>query len=457
MTVVGTRAGDRRRCGSAVVAAGIAFVGLVTLVGGAAGAATAASGPYVPGSAQAKTTLIVWDQEVRGGQNLVMTELNREFQRRNGNVKIRRVAKSFTDLQTTVKLAVSGPNPPDVVQANRGRDVMGLMVKGGLLLPLNKYSRRYKWSKRFSSGLTQLNSYSANGAAWGSGNLYGVSQVGQLVGAYYNKAKLKQLGLKVPRTFGEFERMLGVAKARGETPIAFGNIDKWPGIHEFQAVQNIFAKKDYLRSIIFARRVSFDSNPNRNAAAKLVDWVNKGYFTSGFNGVGYDPAWQGFAKGDGLLFITGTWLNPDLQKAMGRNVGFFLIPPRQGSSLVALGGAQLPFAITKKSRKPDIAARYLNFITSPYAMRLVLRNGGLPSVPVKGVKVAKGTAIADVLAAWDRVHKEDGMVEYLDHATPTMYNTISSAVQELTGMQISPDEFVRKVEADHEKFRRQSP
>ena len=41
-------------------------------------------------------TLTVWDQEVRGGQNKQMKQLNAEFMQKYPNVTIKRVAKSFT-------------------------------------------------------------------------------------------------------------------------------------------------------------------------------------------------------------------------------------------------------------------------------------------------------------------------------------------------------------------------
>src|SRR5687768_10910344 len=47
-------------------------------------------------------TLTVWDQEVRGGQRRQIERLNRAFQERYPNVTIKRVAKSFEDLNTTL-------------------------------------------------------------------------------------------------------------------------------------------------------------------------------------------------------------------------------------------------------------------------------------------------------------------------------------------------------------------
>src|SRR5215212_11883061 len=166
-------------------------------------------------AAAGDVTLTVWDQEVRGGQEAQIKRLNAAFQQRYPNVTIKRVAKSFTDLNTTLKLAVSGDDAPDVVQANQGRQVMGQLVKGGLLAPLDAYADAYGWEDRYSKVLIDLNRFSDDGTQFGSGSLYGLSQVGEIVGVFYNKRKVKTL----PKTFAEFEQQLAAAKAAGDVPI----------------------------------------------------------------------------------------------------------------------------------------------------------------------------------------------------------------------------------------------
>ena len=49
----------------------------------------------------------------------------------------------------------------------------------------------------------------------------------------------------------QFETALATAKAAGETPIQFGNLDKWPGIHTFEEPMLQFVSKDFARSWIF--------------------------------------------------------------------------------------------------------------------------------------------------------------------------------------------------------------
>ena len=398
-------------------------------------------------------TLTVWDQEVRGGQNAQIEQLNQEFMDEYPNVTIKRVAKSFTDLNKTLKLAVSDDEPPDVVQANQGRPVMGALVTAGLLAPLDGYANAYGWADRYSQTLLDLNSFSPDGATFGSGSLYGLSQVGEIVGVYYNSAKLDELGLEAPQTFDDFEAALESAKEAGEVPIQFGNLDKWPGIHEFQTVQNNSADKDYLRDFVFAQGdVSFSTDANVAAAEQLQSWVDAGYFTDGFNGVSYDDAWANFADGEGVFLITGTWLAADLEEQMGNDVGFFLMPPSQeGADPVSLGGEGLPFAVTSESDEPETAAAYIDFITNEHATEVITETGGLPA-PTGGSATPAGGVQADIFEAWEQLNSSDSIVPYIDYATPTFYDTITASVQELTADKTEPQEFVSTVDQDYTSF-----
>ena len=393
-------------------------------------------------------TLTVWDQEVRGGQRRQIERLNEAFQAKYPNVEIKRVAKSFTDLNTTLKLAVSGDRAPDVVQANQGRGVMGTLVKGGLLQPLDDYAEAYGWADRYSPVLLDLNRFTTDAATFGDGNLYGLSQMGEIVGLFYNRDKVPQ----PPSTFAELEDQLAAAKRDGDVPISFGNLDKWPGIHEFQAVQNAFTPADQVRDFVFAREgATFASPENEQAAAKLREWAESGYFTKDFNGVGYDPAYQQFAKGAGPFLIAGTWLLRDLTDLMGDKLGFMLVPGQEGAQPQSLGGESLPFAITAKSEHPEVAAAYIDFITNPDAADVLVETGNLPAMPADAQPT--GAAGEDVFEAWRTLADADGIVPYLDYATPTFYDTITAEVQQLMAGRRTPEEFAEALQGDFEKFR----
>ncbi len=396
-------------------------------------------------------TLTVWDQEVRGGQAEQIEALNTAFQEEYPNVTIDRTKRSFNDLQRTLRNAITSDEAPDVVQANNGRSDMGAFVENGLLQSLDGYADAYGWTDRFPESVRSLASYSEDGAVFGEGNLYGLPQVGELVGVWYNKAKLADLGLEVPQTTEEFQTALQAAKDAGELPVQFGNLDGWPGIHEFGFVQNQYVPREDIRALGFGQEgASWTSEENVQAAQTFTEWIEAGYFTPDFNGVGYDPAWQDFAGGEGVFLVSGTWLQADLTDALGDDVGFFLPPVGETGDLAVTGGTGLPFSITEASENADVAAAYIDFITSDEAMQMIQEAGNLPVVG--GSAEGATGAAAEVLDAWTTAGEEDALVPYLDYATPDFYDLLTAQVQELGGGSVDGEQFLATLEDEYSGF-----
>ncbi|MFE5164083.1 extracellular solute-binding protein [Streptomyces sp. NPDC056697] len=458
MELARTRA--RRTRGRAVPAA--LAVGVVLLAAGcvpgtdgsgAAGAGTGAA-TAIPDPAKAgRTTLTVWDQEIRGGTNGEIQQLNREFEKKYPNVRIKRVARSFTDLKTTLKLAVSGNNPPDVIQANQGYPDMVAFVRAGLLAPLDNYAGIYDWNTRYPGTLLGLNRVSADGNDFGRGRLYGISQTGEYIGLYYNKELLKKAGLQPPRTWGEFTDGLARLKDRGELPVQFGNLDKYPAIHTFGVLHDQLGAAD-ARDTVLGRGDGFDNAATKDAAATLADWMRRGYLPGGANGLGYDDAAKKFASGDGAYLLTGTWQLADLKKSMGGKLGIMPPPPaKAGGDPVTTGGQGLAWSITSRSRHPEVAAAYLDFLTDAHAADVMTRHGVLPAVPGKAAsRVSPDSADGQMVDGWKRLSAADGLVPYLDYSTPTFYDTLSAALQGVISRKTSPDAFAATLEKDYGAF-----
>ena len=400
-----------------------------------------------------KVTLSVWDQEVRGGQNAEITQLNKQFQAKYPNVTIKRTSKSFSDLKTTLKLALSGNNPPDVVEANQGYPDMVTFVKAGMLLPLDSYAKAYGWTKRYPSSLLALNRVSSDASHFGEGKLYGLSQMGEYVGVYYNKTKLKQLGLSAPATWSEFTADLAKIKAKGELPIQFGNLDKWPAIHTFGIIQAATAGKQEVRNLVFGTgNAKWTSAPTVQAATTLQQWAKKGYFPSGVNGIGYDDSNKQFAQGKGVFDITGTWEAATLKGPMGSSLGLMPTPP-SSKGLATTGGESLAFSVTSKSKNPDVAAAYIDFITNAHAADVMLKAGTLPAVPGPAADSLSSSSIeGQMVAGWQKINAANGLVPYLDYSTPTFYDTITAALQNLIGGKATPQQFTQTLQADYSKF-----
>lgn len=410
--------------------------------------------PEAP-AAPEEITLVVWDQFYRDVEGEVMDTLNAEFEAAHPGVKIERVVKTLDDLKITLKLALSQADGPDVAQVNQGRSDMGAMVQADLLLPLNDYSATYKWDERFSASVASRNSFTADGVTFGQGNLYGVSPTAEVVGVYYNKTIFDANGWTVPASFTDFEALLATIKAAGYTPISFGSLEGWNAIHEFSAVQHLLVPLEEIDNFVFGiNNANFDTTENQEAARIMQDWVGKGYFTDGFAGIGYDDANKLFKAGQGgVITITGSWLAGELVGDTDQEFGFFLLPADPDQHQVAIGGVGIPFAIRKTSTHADLAAEYLDWMTSPRAAELWANSGMVPAMPLPAGYAAEGDPLFnDTLVAWDTINSENAVGHYIDWATPTIYDTLVAELQKLFGLQITPAEFTAAVQADYAAF-----
>jgi len=404
-----------------------------------------------PSETSGEQILLVWDQFYRDEESKVIETLNAEFEAAHPGVKIQREVKVLADLQTTVKLALSQADGPDVAQVNQGRNDMGALVEAGLLLPLNTYLDEYNWSSVFSTSVASRNSFTEDGKTFGTGNLYGVSPTAEVVGVFYNKDIFKANKWDVPTTFEDFEALLAEIKDAGITPISFGSLDGWNAIHEYSAIQHLLVSLDYINHLTYGvNNVSFDTPENLEAAQILQDWANAGYFSDGFPGIGYDDSNNLFKAGNGAMTITGSWLAPELLVDTDQEFGFFLLPPYSGKSGLAIGGVGVPFAIRKTSEKQDLAAAYLDWMISPRAAELWAEAGMLPAMALpEDTKLDTDNLFGDTLTAWNTINQSNAVGHYIDWATPTFYDTLVAELQKLLGGISTPANFTKAVEADY--------
>jgi len=369
-----------------------------------------------------------------------LDEVDAAFTAEYPNITIERITKSYEELISSVKLVLSEPDAPCVVQGDQGRDTDGVLVKANLILPLGDYEKAYGWvvdpTARWSDG----------GAIWGKGDAYGVAPWYQAVGLYYNRSMLTELGLQVPQTFEELTAAFEAAKAAGKVPLMFGNAEKYPGSFIYEIVQNQIADKEVIRSFVFGQDgATFDTPENLAAATMLKAWVDAGYLTPGYDGVSSDDASAQFANGTGLFRLDGSWGGSTLAASMGEDVGFIAVPPMAGKTHVATGGVSKPLHISTTCAQPDVAAAYLNELLTPEAASIFAAHDDLPS----GAATLPDTApqvVKDIQAAKELLLKEDGTVPFEDVAVSGFGDKLFAAVQELMAGRITPDEFTDKVQ-----------
>jgi raffinose/stachyose/melibiose transport system substrate-binding protein len=430
----------------------------------AAGGSGAAGGSAAPSASAAAAvpsidtstpvTLAEWDTEDGTGPSAEMEALNAAFHEKYPNVTIKRTVKNFDDYVATIKLAASAPDAPDIFQGNEGYSVDAALVKAGLIVPLDDYSKAYGWDTRFGSPQTlNVLRWSNDGTQWTQGPLWGIAQKSEVLGVFYNKQTMQKLGITVPTTFDEFQQSLATAKAGNVAPIVVGGLDGWPLGHIFMMLQAQNEDPKKIADWTFAVPGStFDDSGTQAAASIIEDWGSKGYFEKGFLGVTQPNAAGRFGKGEGLYFLTGPWENGTFTP-LGNNVGWFPLPgTAAGASTPTTGSLSIPYHISSKSKHADIAAAWIDFITNAQAADVVAKNGDLPATPLADPStVDPNSSLAAIIQGFHDKSSGGLLTPYLDWATDTMGDTLFGGLQKLTGGKSSPTDFTKEVQADWSK------
>ena len=348
-------------------------------------AASIASGNVDAGRAATSDTikLTFMSNAQSAGIETAWKELIAAYEKANPNITITRTPVAFATYDTQAKLRASASSPPDLIEggSNPG-GTLATLAKDNLLLPVDKYAVKYQWKKKFGPLLQQLR-VAKDGKTIGSGNIVGVPDFAEVIGVFYNKSLLAKLHLKQPKTFAEFEASLQAAKDAKITPLMIGGLDKWPWVHTYDILANLFDSPANLTNWYNGKRSATVVTPGMMKAGTILQsWVKSGYYEDGANGVSDGDAVARFGKGLSLYKVDGPWETEVNSKALGKNLGFFLLPsPKAGVSPPSTGSMGWDVGISAKSKNPDAAATFLNFLTTNTARAIIMKHQNPPGAP----------------------------------------------------------------------------
>jgi raffinose/stachyose/melibiose transport system substrate-binding protein len=425
-----------------------------TSSGKAAGPASA--GPVVTDPAKmGKVQVRVLDYFSGGVDVAWMKGVVAAFEQKYPNITIERTSLPWDDVMKALPLKLKAADPPDIVPANNGWQSLGTLVQGGLVLNLDNYGNAYGWQKTFPDSILREHEFSADGKQMGTGSLFGTPVArASLIEVYYDRALLNKIGAAVPTTFADFEADLAKAKAAGVTPISMGNLEQVGVTGPLFSAMNALGPQEKISDFIYSHgdvRVSETGFPE--AAAKVKDWADKGYFSKDFAGVAGQDAAQAFVDGKALFRFDYSGSLP-LKKGQSKNFGSFLLPRADGGHPVATASSATNFSISAKSKHADAAAAFLNFAASPAAAQLAVDNETMPLL-APGLKASgKDPLFTDDVAAAAQVSSDKASVPYLDWATPTLLGTIQTQVQDLLAGKASVDAVVTAAQGDYDKFQK---
>jgi raffinose/stachyose/melibiose transport system substrate-binding protein len=379
------------------------------------------------------------------------------FQTANPNVTVTVTAKDWSSSIATIKLAMSSDTPPDVMQGNEGWAIDGALWKAGLLLNLDPYAAAFGWNDAFPDSALKVNKFTDDGKTIGQGHLVAVPPAIQYVGVFYNKKLLAQLGVTDVSTIDTktaFLAVLDKAKAAGLLPVMLGDSDKWPALHNLSLLNGWYVAPTAISSWVFNTAGStYDDAAHLQGSTDFRAWMANGYFNTDALATSFNDATARFGKDQGVFFITGSWALGDLDKSMGTNVGFMLFPAGPSGTHAAVGGYSLPFTISAKTKYPDCAAAFVNYVTaSPDAVTAQIAAGRPSSTKAGANATITDPLLKQMVSEYQRLTSENGLFTWEDWPTPTMLTFMESQAQLLIGGQITPQVYDKTIQANWDKF-----
>ncbi len=387
-------------------------------------------------------------------QSQWVTAVNAAFTAKYPNLKVKRNSATFDDINKTLKLKLSDASAPDVVPANNGWQGIGTFAKAGLILNLDAYAKGYGWDKRIPATIAKQHQVAPDGSAIGTGPFFGVGIAqGGFITVYYNRDKLEKLGKAAPTTFEEFKDALAAAKAAGEVPMAIGTQDQWLSTTTLFAVMNVFADKQKIADFVYGTGGTAADTGMKEAATIYQEWAKSEYLPKNFAGTSGSDSGQAFVEGTGVFYFYYSDSLPFNNTETANKFGTFLLPV-EGRPLQATGASNQNFSIASKSKNPDAAAAYLDFVSGQEAGDIALKTGVMPFNGTFEAPAGAGALLKDEIAELNAVQKTDGFVPYFDWASPTMLDTLGAQTQLLLAGKITPDQLVEACQKDYEAFRK---
>lgn len=331
-------------------------------------------------STDGKVTIEYFNQ--KGEMVDTLREIAKDFEKENPNVHVKVV--NVPNAGEVLKTRVLAGDIPDVVNIYPQSIESQEWAKAGYFEDLSNkdYLKRVK------------NHYADKYAI--DGKIYNIPYTANAYGIYYNKDKFKELGLKVPETWEEFEELVDKIIAKGETPFAIAGADTWTlnSYHQLALATSTGGGKeanDYLR---FSKPNAIKSSDSvLKDDFRLLDlFRKKGAMQTNWQGAGYTDVVGAFARGDALMTPNGSWAITAINAQDPKfNVGTFPFPGKQKGQSLTIGAGDLAWSISSSSKHKKEANAFVEYMSRPEVMQKYYDVDGSPTA-IEGVKEAGSDA-----------------------------------------------------------------
>lgn len=369
------------------------------------------------------TTLTVWSYKNSPSDLAAFKAQNALFNKDHPDVAIKLVAIPGDQLDTKLLATAATKSGPDVLLNNVVVDFPAL-VGAGVMADLTARWEGYADKDQFPAA-----------SVWKTekGQVQTILSYNNLLGLYYNKTILDELGIAVPTTIDEFTAALAKVKASGKYQGLAESASADPGGAWMFTPQLLGEGVNYC---------NFSGDAVTDAFSRVDDWAKAGYVPKAASTWDQTAAWQQFSTGKYAFGINGNW-NLEAGKKLTFDWGTTQYPAGSEGSRVYPGGEGL--AIGAFSKQQDLAWDYIQDAWLSKAGQLANYQAE-GQIPVRAdvatdAAITSNTAVAPFVAATKTVGSWPNNAK-----TAEAQNAVATQVSSLISGQVTAAQAASKAE-----------
>jgi len=333
----------------------------------------------------AANTLELWSIQTDGNGPGIFNRAVERFTKDNPHIKVNLTMVSNDSYKQRLAVALSSGQAPDCFLSWSGGP-MYEFARNNQIADLTPFMEANNFKDKFlDAAIAQ--------ASW-QGKIWGVPvQNVAVCTVFYNKEIFARYNLAVPTTIKELEEVSDALKKNNITPFALANKTQWTGSMYFMFLATRHGgTQPFIKAVDGSG--TFLDPAFIFAGEKIQEWVNKGYFITGFNGLDWDSgqARAPIYRGEAAMVIMGSWFNSQAQSESPEyhaKMGIFKFPrDEQGvgdpNTVIGTVGDNF-YHVSATSKNKAKAFELITRLVDEEGIKDSLADGRIP--PVKGIQL----------------------------------------------------------------------
>jgi raffinose/stachyose/melibiose transport system substrate-binding protein len=363
-------------------------------------------------------------------------EIIDEFEKQNPDIKVKEITALNDDYKQKANVILGNDNPPDIFFSWVG-EYGEKFIRDGIALDITDYMEQdKKWSDQLIA--SQVEQFKKDD------KVYGVPLFTDSKLFFYNKDLFKELNIEAPTTWEEFIQVLETIKKTETTPLLLGNKSPWAAAHYITALNQRTVPQEVLEKDFSYQGAELTDPGYVESLEKLQELLP--YFNENPNALGHEEARNLFLGGKaGIMFLE--TMEIEYMDDAQFKWDTFKLPAIEGAKgdQEGLIGAPEGFMVSKASKHPEEAIKFLKFLTSKENGEKLIKDTGLAST-VDGA-VNETTANEHEVKAMELIKEQEDMLVWVDSALDSrIFKPYGAGIQAILGGQAKPQEVIEDVQ-----------